>query len=692
MNQYSQKNTLIHSVYIYSTKKVIQQLLWIFLFASYPLLVTAQIDSLQQELQNLPESIERVNTLNKLSLLYRKNDFVLSAEYAEQALALANQLDYIKGKATAYYYLSVSSSAQGNQKLSREQNKQAILLASSIQANDILIRAYNVLAINQGKEGKIKASTETYLKGLKLAEKENDDWGLSILATNLGDIFASNNDFSKARSYYEQSAQVARRIKNYSTLSWNNRQIAESYFNENNLEKATFYFDEALKFSEKVGGKRSMAFIKSALAKVYMAAGKEKLAIINGEESMQLMLEAGDNEGLIDAIRILMDIYLKTNQPNKVIALGQEAAKIRGKINQLDPIIELQELMAKAHARKYEFEKAYQLNVAFHENKDSLNNQNRLNAALELEKKYQLEKKEKENLLLKAAQQKQAAIIQNQKVLNFFLCLVAGLVSLLGFVGYKAYKEKTKNNLVLEEKVKERTTELLETNQELVQSNEELSRFAHVASHDLREPLGNITNFIRLLQNEIDEINFPNAFIYMDIITKSSNHMDNLISDTLEFTQLSNKKVKHELVDLNEIIENIETVITTTLRKKQATIEILTTLPTIPANPARIFSLFKNLIENGIKYNQSQQPKIKIDYKDTNTFYQFSVKDNGVGIQKEYHQTIFEMYKRLQNREQYEGSGLGLSNCQKIISMLGGKMWVESEEGHGSTFFFTIAK
>ena len=119
---------------------------------------------------------------------------------------------------------------------------------------------------------------------------------------------------------------------------------------------------------------------------------------------------------------------------------------------------------------------------------------------------------------------------------------------------------------------------------------------------------------------------------------------------------------------------------------------VLTPLPTLSATPVRMFSLFKNLIENGIKYNQSQQPQIKINYKDKNSYHQFSVKDNGIGIPKEYHQAVFDLYKRLQTKKAYQGSGLGLSNCKKIVSSMGGTIWVESEGDHGSTFFFTITK
>jgi len=177
---------------------------------------------------------------------------------------------------------------------------------------------------------------------------------------------------------------------------------------------------------------------------------------------------------------------------------------------------------------------------------------------------------------------------------------------------------------------------------------------------------------------------------YMDIIHKNAIHLNRLIVDTLEFTRLSNINDATAPVDLNKILNNIESSISNLLIKKKATIELVKPLPVVQANNSLLFSVFKNVIENGIIYNESLTPTIKIDHAVKGEDYLFSIADNGIGIPKAYQETIFEMFKRLQNREKYQGSGMGLSNCKKIIHKLGGKMWVESDGENGATFFFTL--
>lgn len=144
------------------------------------------------------------------------------------------------------------------------------------------------------------------------------------------------------------------------------------------------------------------------------------------------------------------------------------------------------------------------------------------------------------------------------------------------------------------------------------------------------------------------------------------------------------------VVNLNQTLKNIKTAIATTLTKKQVTIELVKPLPIVQSNDSLLFSVFKNLIENGITYNESPTPTIKIDHTIKGKNHLFSIADNGIGIPPEYQQTIFEMFKRLQNRDKYQGTGMGLSNCKKIIDKLGGTIWVESDGQNGATFFFTL--
>ena len=421
-----------------------------------------------------------------------------------------------------------------------------------------------------------------------------------------------------------------------------------------------------------------------------MDLGKNELAEQEMTAAIELIQQVGDKEGLIDGYIILMKIHLKSNQPNKVINVGKQAMEITAQIKSIQQELDIKELLTKAYAKQQNFQQAYQLKLNIQRIKDSLDITNKKNLASALEEKYQSKKKEAENALLRAEQQQQIAIIEQQKSFNFYLVTIASLLALLGYTAFQAYRNKQKNNLFLEEKVAARTKALQKTNQQLTQSNEELARFTFVASHDLREPLRNISNFTQLLKKTTFSTNQTETLAYINIIDKNTAHMNNLIVDTLEYTNLSKVNNDQITIDLNQTLGEVKALLASKIKEQNAAIQTTTPLPIIKTIKELPFSLFKNLIENGIKYNESQRPLIQISHQLEGGAYLFSVKDNGIGIPAAYQQTIFEMFKRLQNRDKYQGSGMGLANCKKIVQKLGGKIWVESDGQNGATFFFTI--
>jgi light-regulated signal transduction histidine kinase (bacteriophytochrome) len=144
-------------------------------------------------------------------------------------------------------------------------------------------------------------------------------------------------------------------------------------------------------------------------------------------------------------------------------------------------------------------------------------------------------------------------------------------------------------------------------------------------------------------------------------------------------------------VDCNEIMKTVSSFYNLSLKEANATL-VIKPLPVLKAVKPQILQLFQNLVGNALKYNDSQIPKIEVGYKEEPTAYLFYVKDNGIGIDPKYFEKIFVVFQRLHNKSEYSGTGIGLSICKKIINQHGGRIWVESEPGHGATFYFTISK
>ncbi|MES2140584.1 MAG: PAS domain S-box protein [Bacteroidota bacterium] len=233
-------------------------------------------------------------------------------------------------------------------------------------------------------------------------------------------------------------------------------------------------------------------------------------------------------------------------------------------------------------------------------------------------------------------------------------------------------------------------TELDNKTKELARSNIELEQFAYVASHDLQEPLRMVTSYLQLLEKRYKDKLDQDAKEFISFAVDGSNRMRTLIQSLLEYSRI-NRANAFENFDVNLLLKQVQKNLSATIAENKAIIKV-DDLPEIYGDPILINQLFQNLIQNGIKFKNDKDPEIYISCKEEGNNYLFSVKDNGIGIQKEYIDQIFVIFKRLHGRDKYPGTGMGLAICKKIVERHGGKIWAESEFGKGSTFYFTLSK
>lgn len=232
--------------------------------------------------------------------------------------------------------------------------------------------------------------------------------------------------------------------------------------------------------------------------------------------------------------------------------------------------------------------------------------------------------------------------------------------------------------------------ELDNKTEELARSNTELEQFAYIASHDLQEPLRMVSSYLQLLEKRYKDKLDQDAKDFISFAVDGSNRMRSLIHGLLEYSRINRIKPFEE-IDLTLLLKDVLGNLKTSIEENKAIIKI-SDLPKIYGDPILINQLFQNLIQNAIKFRNTKDPEIEISCKEEKDEYLFSIKDNGIGIQKEYMDKIFVIFKRLNSREKYPGTGMGLAICKKIVERHGGKIWVESEFGKGSTFYFTIKK
>lgn len=232
--------------------------------------------------------------------------------------------------------------------------------------------------------------------------------------------------------------------------------------------------------------------------------------------------------------------------------------------------------------------------------------------------------------------------------------------------------------------------ELKRKNLELERSNRDLELFAYVASHDLQEPVRNVSNYTTLLERRYKDIFDERGRQMLEFITEGSRRMHELIQDLLSYSRLSNIQNKFETVDLNAVYTDVIMNLKSAIEESGAQIKC-GHLPALKAVRAQMLQLFQNLISNAIKYrNPDKTPEIEVGCDKMGNKFTFYIKDNGIGIEKDYFDRIFVIFQRLHDRGSYPGTGIGLTICKKIVERHGGRMWVESEIGKGSAFYFSL--
>jgi len=256
----------------------------------------------------------------------------------------------------------------------------------------------------------------------------------------------------------------------------------------------------------------------------------------------------------------------------------------------------------------------------------------------------------------------------------------------------RAEEELKTLNESLEQRVAERTAVAERHADELARTNADLQDFTYVVSHDLKEPLRGIDAFSTFLAEDYADKLDEQGRKYIGVLRDSATRMNALIEDLLVLTRIGRTRGEFATASVESLLQDVRRNLAFALEEKNVDLRIQSDLPTITCQPPHLRQVFQNLISNAIKFNDKPQPVVEIACHEDDSVYTFSVRDNGIGIDERYYERIFRIFQRLGRREDYEGTGAGLTISKKIVEAHGGKIWLESKVGQGSTFLFTIPK
>lgn len=658
------------------------------------------IINLEQDLKefNLQDT-HRVNLLNNLSYAYRRNNPTKIESYAKQALQLSEQLNYDKGKGIAYKNLGIAEyKLSGNKDRIIEFYREAIIWSKKANDHYTHIACLNNLGLCFKSEFAYDKSIEAFQKALSLHDEYLPANRLKLLLLgNIGDTYVTLEDFQNAQQYYDELFEVAKELKDEKTLMIHVETKALLLCKLHKHDEAVQVIEEALPKLKAFGDYQSIVKTQIVYSNILLDQKNFKKAyeVLNDAQSnIQTYNLKAEQCGIL---LNLSKVYLAENKIIKAKEAGSAAFTCGLKNPDAYLKMETAKHLVRVYHANNEVAKAAELFAQYNDLQKEHSDIQKQKAYIKTELSYKVKHKEAENALLLAKQRESEVTIQSQKTFMSSLLIILLLSFILVAFAVRAYILKQKQNKILDKKVLVRTAELNQSykkleksNKKLAQSNKELEKFAYIASHDLKQPLSTILNFSKLLSKEVENTQHSESKLYLKYILDSGKRMMNLIEDVLEYSKLNIEDQALETIDLNELVEEVKEMSESYLEKRNALIKIKDPLPIIKGDKNRMLIVFKNLIENGVKYNTSEKPTIIISNKKEGDFFKISFHDNGIGIEEQYHDKLFQMFCRLQNHHDYEGSGLGLSICKKIINSLGGKIGLENQSKQGSSFYFEL--
>ena len=645
----------------------------------------SKVDSLKKLERDGMENAAHVDILNQLSWELHRTDVQRSKGYAEKARTLAQSIGYQKGHSRALNLLAISISNEGKLATAIELNEKGLAIAEAIKDTFLISATTNDLANSFAGLGNHEKALSFYQRSLKLSELEGDTLGIAFTLGNIALLHGQIGNEELALDYLLKAATVARNSSDPMVMVTSQRKLGSFYLGKEDYDQALDHYRRGFNIATKAADRWSMAILKSSMARIHQQKANFEIAENDLNEAISLARELGDvtlQAGLwTDAAQLLLD----SKQTQKGIEAAGEALAAATASQQIELLPEILITLGRLHHQDSNYKLAYEFNDRYLQLRDSLQAEQQALKIAELEQLYQTRQQAAQNQLLIAEQDKNKAIVSRQKSMQVAIMIIVTLLFFLLFTLFRVMQSKKTTQALLESTVTERTLDLKKRTNELKATVAELERFNYVASHDIKEPMRVVGGLSGMIHRRLPE-QFREKFAEdFRLINLNLNQLYDLLEDISALGKIKRETADLRQVDLKQLVETVTTLLSEQIYNQHAVIESKE-LPQIPSNSSLLFIILKNLVENGIKYNESPVPMIKIDYNKLEGYHRISVADNGIGIEKPYTSKIFDLFTRLHERGK-SGSGIGLALVKTAVTKLGGFIQLESTVGRGSTFF-----
>jgi len=600
----------------------------------------------------------------------QRNESAAISARVKLAQSLVKQSEY----GTALDHLKIAEANPLLSNNSEEQDKVFSLLGTIYEALGSYENAFNYL-----------------IKALKNREKAGDSEGMAESWYKIGSMYYSQKKYTQSLEFYEKALLLCEKDTTINRKYLLNclSAVGSVYEELDQQEESLRYNSRALVLAERISNDRNKAY---ALLNI----GENYTNLKDYAKAKEYLLKAMKMSNTLNTPRLSIlchlrmgELQMKTGAYADAEQSLRQAYSLCKKSGSNSILIEVLEMMAQMQQLKGNHQASNAFLLEYIMMKDSLINEASINQINTLNTLYEVGKKETAIQLLQ--QKNKLAEVKrktNQRTMIGLLVFMV-LLGLLLLRVTRLARQLRESNKILQDL----NSQIELQNLQLQSYNEELRQYAYVASHDLQEPLRTIGSFVSIIKRRYTDQLDEQAQQYMDFVTNGVSRLQLLLKDLLAYTRIDRENTGFTKVETREVVTEVISSLQQVIEESGAQIDYdAASMPAVMGNQSRLGQIFQNLISNGIKFRGEQAPIVEVgcmpdaDKKE----YLFYVKDNGIGIPEDFRTKMFEMFTRLHSREAYEGTGIGLATCRKIVEKHGGRIWAESEPGMGSAIFFTL--
>lgn len=701
------------------------------------------VDSLEVKLQSSAGE-EKVDLLNELLVEYRNIDIEESCEYGNEALLLADQIDYLSGKAKtlnnmgindkhlgkfdgafanheealqlfqksndkigvseSYYYIGNMYRRTADYDKALEHLFKSLRIKDEINDKKGKAICLNYIGLVYHKLCKYHLALEHYYKSLNIRYEINDDKGKAVVYNNIGNVYKRLNIIDKATEYYKKSLEIKRKANNNVGISTSLNNLGRIYKKQKRYDKALECYMESLSIKNKIRTKKGLSGLYNNIANVYRKLNDYDIANDYYSMSLKVSKETGNVYSHANTLNSQGLLYLEMKMYDKALNNFNRSLKTAKNIGSDGLTRKCYHSFSKYWSSKGDYEKSLEYYQQYSAYNDTIFKTGLGNKIAELQTKY--ETSQKENRIKELLNEKgihELEINYHQKV-QYYLIVSIILACLLVAMIFIVFLNKTNTNKKLKKEItlrKKAQHELLNKNRKLSESEKELKKaintkdkFFSIIAHDLLSPFNSILGFSKMLHDEYESLSNKDGKRFSKIVYDSSKNLFDLLNNLLQWSRIhiGTKSYTYEEFVLNEVIEKIIDV--QKLQADKKGIQITLEMPggfNVYTNKNIVSLLLRNLISNAIKFTRTGGA-ISVLAERKNGSYVISVIDTGIGIGEKNIKNLFNVSSNqsTDGTAGEKGTGLGLILCKEFVEIIGGTIWAKSKLEKGSTFAFEL--